>query len=44
MRQMSQVAAKGPTIDSIEVAGLELNAGVKEWISKHAPAFFNEKA
>jgi hypothetical protein len=34
-----KVGETGPTVDRIEVAGLESNAEVKEWISKHAPAF-----
>jgi hypothetical protein len=37
--EIRQVGETGPTVDSIEVAGLESNAEVKEWISKHAPAF-----
>jgi hypothetical protein len=37
--EIRQVGETGPTIDSIEVAGVESNAEVKEWISKHAPAF-----
>ena len=37
--EIRQVGETGPTIDSIEFVGLESNAEVKEWISKHAPAF-----
>jgi hypothetical protein len=37
--EISQVGETGPTIDSIEVTGFESAAEVKEWISKHAPAF-----
>src|SRR5438132_8505741 len=36
---IKNVGEKGPTIDRIEVAEFESHAGVKAWISKHAPAF-----
>jgi len=44
VREMSaddirQVGETGPTIDSIEVAEFETHAALKEWLSKHAPAF-----
>jgi len=37
--EIRQVGEKGPTIDSIEVAGFESQAEVKEWLRKNAPAF-----
>jgi hypothetical protein len=33
------VGETAPSIDKILVAGFESNAEVKEWITKHAPAF-----
>jgi hypothetical protein len=37
--EIRQVGETGPTIDSIEVAGFESHADLKEWLSKKAPAF-----
>ena len=37
--ESQQVGEKGPTIDSIEVAEFETRKELKEWLSKHGPAF-----
>lgn len=37
--EIRQVGEKGPTIDSIEVAGFESHAALKEWLAQHGPAF-----
>ena len=37
--EIRKVGETGPTIDSIEVAEFESQAGLKEWLGKHAPAF-----
>ncbi len=37
--EIRQVGEKGPTIDSIKVAGFESQAEVREWLREHAPAF-----
>jgi hypothetical protein len=36
---IKNVGETGPTIDSIEVGEFESHADLKEWLSKHAPAF-----
>ena len=38
---IKQVGETGPTIDSIEMAEFESQAALKEWLSKHAPAFLH---
>src|ERR1700677_24367 len=37
--EIRRVGETGPTIDSIEIAECDSNKAVREWISKHAPAF-----
>jgi hypothetical protein len=38
-QEIDNVGDHGPTIDRIEVAELETQAEVKDWLKKNAPAF-----
>ena len=39
--EIRKVGEKGPTVDKIEIAELESNTAVKEWLSEHAPGFLH---